>query len=482
MKRGGLRRAGLALLSLPVYLKILGIGALVAGLFGTVAGYRFHYSAAENLYGSLRSHVRAVSALLAERLTRPLVVDDLTEVQRTIQELADRMPEVAYILVKDAEGRVAASAGPAPVTEELALRQEDSVRVLTYEDGVVVEAQEHVLEGKAGHLVLGMRDTHVLEALASMKRTFNWTLAACILLGQGLALGLAWLVTRPILHLMETSDALARGDYRKRARVFSRDEIGRLAEAFNRMAESIQSYAQEVDEKERVRRDLLDRIVGSQEEERRRIALELHDNLGQSLSLILMQVRSCRDSELPELQHRLEDLIGTLISDVRRMAFALRPSVLDDYGLDVALRQYVDAINADSTVSFDFHVSGDCSRRLPRGVELSLYRIAQEALSNVLRHSGASNASVLLMLEEDRVTLLVEDDGRGFDLSQSGHGRQTLGIAGMRERAALSGGRLDLDTSPGHGTVVRVSVPLKAKSPEQGERREGSDDSTASGR
>jgi signal transduction histidine kinase len=159
----------------------------------------------------------------------------------------------------------------------------------------------------------------------------------------------------------------------------------------------------------------------------------------------------------------LEGLTDSLMRDIHRLAWELRPAALDDFGLEMALRRHVDEWAALSAVPVDFHSQGMGSSRLPPQFETTLYRITREALTNVFRHANAKRVSVLLERRADHVSLLVEDDGQGFDATATLRAPATqgkLGLLGMLERATLAGGSVQIESKPGAGTTVFVRIPL----------------------
>jgi signal transduction histidine kinase len=236
------------------------------------------------------------------------------------------------------------------------------------------------------------------------------------------------------------------------------------------LAEANSAMQEEVSERRRVeheRLDLLRRIVSTQEEERRRISRELHDQLGQSLTALRLKLEGLRQetgarSKLRPRIKELTEIAQRLDADVDFLAWELRPSSLDDLGLIVALSTYAQEWSRHSGVEVNFHSAGLGDARLAPLVETSLYRIAQEALNNVSKHAGATGVAMLLERRNEHAVLIVEDDGRGFDLERvkmSGTDRG-LGLVGMRERAALVGGTVEIESKPGEGTTVFVRVPV----------------------
>jgi two-component system, NarL family, sensor histidine kinase DevS len=212
-----------------------------------------------------------------------------------------------------------------------------------------------------------------------------------------------------------------------------------------------------VDLSRRVARDSLRRVVAGQELERRRLARELHDETGQALTSILLGLRALEDANTDVNVDELRMLVVTTLQDVRRLAVQLRPKALDDFGLVAALERLAQTFSESSGIRVQLEASIG-NERLPTEVETTVYRIVQEALTNVVKHAEASEVSILLVRREATLTAVVEDDGGGFDPQQARS--DSLGLEGMRERVALHDGRLTLESAPGSGTTLRVEVPL----------------------
>jgi signal transduction histidine kinase len=243
--------------------------------------------------------------------------------------------------------------------------------------------------------------------------------------------------------------------------LIAHDKIGRdqrFSSGDLRLAEQFALRASiAVDLSQRVARDSLRRVVAGQEVERRRLARELHDETGQALTSILLGLRSLEGSKDKANVDELRELVVATLQDVRRLAVQLRPKALDDFGLVPALERLVVTFSESSGIDVDLEARlGD--ERLPTDVETTLYRITQEALTNVVKHAEAKNVSVLLVRRDASVTAVIEDDGRGFD--PDAVDAERLGLEGMRERVELHDGRLTVETSPGTGTTLRVDVPL----------------------
>jgi signal transduction histidine kinase len=218
---------------------------------------------------------------------------------------------------------------------------------------------------------------------------------------------------------------------------------------------------------EMLRRQLIERGIELQEEERRRIARELHDQTSQRLTSVLMTLGVLAESEsLEETRAHVSELRAEVVQtleEVHDLALELRPRLLDDLGLAAALRQYLGEFRDRYRIPVDLQVVGLEDGRLPPRVETGLYRVAQQALLNIAGHAQAQSVGVLLEDRASLVVLVVEDDGIGFDVEEvmGSHVLQTnLGLYGMRERASLLGGTLTIESTPGEGTCVFVEVPL----------------------
>jgi signal transduction histidine kinase len=208
-----------------------------------------------------------------------------------------------------------------------------------------------------------------------------------------------------------------------------------------------------LEEKERQRAGLLQAWLRAQEEERGRIARELHDEVGQALTGLILGLEALPDDRA----RALKELARYTLAEVRRLALDLRPSVLDHLGLEAALERYVREFSARTGIAVD--LSYHLTRPLSRELETVVYRVVQEALTNVARHSGSPRAAVGVLEVEGEVRVFVEDEGRGFDPQGVGPGHQ--GLWGMRERVELSGGRLVVESAPGEGTRVQARLPLE---------------------
>lgn len=238
-----------------------------------------------------------------------------------------------------------------------------------------------------------------------------------------------------------------------------------VAEHTRELSDANEALRREIAERiesEETRLRLLRQLVRAQEDERRRISRELHDELGQKVTALGLKLSALKGrSDISEASRTqvasLERIVNDLDADVEFLVWKLRPTGLDDLGLAEALSDYV----SDWSLHFEIvtHFEAKLDGRLPAEIETVLYRIAQEALNNVAKHARAKAVDVLLERDADRISLRVQDDGTGFDTAAP-LGTKSLGLLSMRERAALVRGTVAIESRPDAGTIVRVTIPV----------------------
>ncbi|MCZ7567726.1 MAG: histidine kinase [Ardenticatenaceae bacterium] len=301
-------------------------------------------------------------------------------------------------------------------------------------------------------------------------------------------------LVRPVNNLTQAAQRIAGGDLDQPIAIGEGGEIGLLAQNLESMRRrlgasfrEIQAWNDELEdrvlqrtqeletlnealrEQEAVRRQLLARVITVQEEERKRIARELHDGTGQVLSSLVISLEAVQRSlpaEASDVRVRLgrtQDLIKQTVTDIRRLIADLRPGALDELGLVSAIRwcaeNRLDALGVD----YEVQARDLQTNRLSGTVETVLFRIAQEAIGNVARHAGATWVSISLARHDGQIRLVIEDDGKGFNpdaVQPARDGTHGLGLIGIRERASLIGGQTRIASRPGQGTRIEVEVPL----------------------
>ena len=306
----------------------------------------------------------------------------------------------------------------------------------------------------------------VMAAIAANANDELFGTQAAIVLGLAVALTIVFnvlLIQRRFQPLEELVDQMERADLSQPGANLSAggapggpEEVHRLHQAFARMLERLEAE----------RRRTSSAVLTAQERERTRVARDLHDEVNQSLTGLLLRLEATREKAPPELATELAEIRGLAnqaMQELIALARQLRPTALDDLGLEAALAGNVRELTRQGVIEAGFDAEGDLGH-LPEDVQLVVYRVAQEALNNAVRHAEATHVHVGLQRENDLVELSVRDDGRGFTFDQTGRG---LGIGGMRERALLVGGKFQIESRRGVGTRVRLRVPI-SRSDENG--------------
>ncbi|MDP2675634.1 MAG: cache domain-containing protein, partial [Dehalococcoidia bacterium] len=447
---------------------------------------------------------------------------DGSELAEIVQPVA--LGETGYAQIVDSRGNVLASTRP----EQLLERSDHEGQIASLiDEGRATSGTCHECHGAAGQQerktdVMAFAPLNTAPWAVLIRQSEKEALAPARALRQRallfgvpaflVALLFAWVtarsVLRPIGVLTTAARRIAGGDLSQPVPDLGKDEVGGLARTFEAMRvrlkqslEGIQSWNRQLEDrvhertreleasrdslrsaaeekaalyeelsrKEAARGELLRKVITAQEEERRRIARELHDETGQALTALAVGMDAAAlapETDMAGVRERLAELrtvAQDALEDVHRLIYDLRPSVLDDLGLVAGLRWYAETRLQPSGIRARVMVTGE-EKRLPAEVETALFRIGQEAISNIAWHAQASNVLLGLDFGDGNVALEVEDDGVGFDvagLTESADQGRGWGILGMRERASLLGGTLQITSEPANGTRVKVTVPLQ---------------------
>lgn len=363
-----------------------------------------------------------------------------TALQGLVERIAQSSPEVDAVEIVDGRSAVLAGVGP--------LHPQASTRIVTVPLG----------KGVNGTVRVAFLDAGIAAEVRQRVRRLHATITGIALLGLAVSWWLTVRLTHPIHELIGVTRAVKQGDYTARAPVRATDEIGQLAEAFNDMTAALAR-------KEQDRRLLLRRVIAAGEDERKRVARELHDQTGQTLTALIAGLSALEASPGARPSKDLSALAVQAYDEVHDLSRTLRPTVLDDMGLPGALQQHCRSFAERFGVRVDCDAVGIApGTRLAAEVEVALYRIVQEALTNAVRHGKAGTIQVLLQRTDGHILAVIEDDGRGFDPQRDASTDSTsahLGLLGIEERTALLGGRFRVESHPGGGAGLFVEIPIE---------------------
>ncbi len=441
---------------------IMGLGAVVVARGALLAAAR----------AELEQHAIAVANAVAARSLDSVLTHSTFSLHQLLTSVRDGDSDVRYIFVVDGRGQVVGHTfGNGFPTDLLrlqqpALEQPPLVTRVETEEGLVHDAAVLLPGGQFGFVRVGLAEDRLQMAARGLWAGMIQTLIAAGGVAVMAALFLSELLTRPLRPLIAMTRAVAAGDLSRQVPPGPPDEFGSLSESFNHMVSALGESRAELRAKEQARQDLLKRVISAQEDERRRISRELHDEAGQALTGMIVGLRSLiqeHPAAAPQAEELRQLAHGTL-EGLRHLSLELRPQALDDLGLPAALRRYASDYSNQHGILVDLQILGDATVRVPGPVETCLYRIAQEALTNSARHAASKHISLIFSLRPGTVSLIVEDDGIGFEpgevidhVSPDGRG---LGLYGMQERAMLIGGTVEIESSPGNGTSIFVTCPI----------------------
>jgi signal transduction histidine kinase len=454
--------------AVSVRTKILGIVLGLVLLLGLGLTLQVRATLTSAMDVQLEEQGISVTRDLAARSTDLILVNDLFAVHQLLRETQANNVNVRYAFIIDAKGQIAAhtfgeqgfpvgllTANSASATEH------HHTLVLNTEEGKVWDTAVPIFDGRGGVARVGLTEAGVRRTVDAVTAQLLFTTILVSLIGITVSALLTWILTRPILDLAQAAQAVGQGNLTQRVPRWANDEIGDLAVSFNSMTEALAKAEEERLEREQLRARYVSGVIAAQEEERKRIARELHDSTSQSLTSLMVGLRTFSDTSVsPSFRQRAEelrDVAAQTLDEVHNIALQLRPSVLDDLGLPAALERYITEYQQRYSLSVDLAMRGIDQYRLPTEVETALYRIVQEGLTNVARHAQAKTASVMIERRDGLVRAIIEDDGCGFQMNAA-HNR--LGLYGIRERAELLGGKLMIESEEMKGTSLFVEIPV----------------------
>jgi signal transduction histidine kinase len=474
---------------------------LILGAFTFIENQRHQEVVISNL-SLLAAHSGRV---VENNLRQQMLTSNFAELQQLLDSLGEE-DEFRVIYLLDTSGQVIFSPRGEGAGTRLDNRQQDcqpchrlspeerpgSV-VVTNTDGERVFRSMHPIENSPAcaqchdpqQEIIGLLLTDI--SMAPLETPLNNHLRESLLWWAGTILvtvlvvnvAASQLVLKRLERLAKAMAGVGRGQPTSPRLENGRDEIGELGEAFNDMAAQVEAHNAEVlalsDNLQRQssqRGELLKRLITAQEDERKRVARELHDELGQSLTGMALQIEMLQRNlpdDNPKAREQLEQnryLIKETTDKMYDLIVALRPSALDDLGLATAVKTQAERMFAGQGVNVHLDHSG-LSERLPPDIETTMYRIIQEALTNILRHAEASNIYITLACQDGSFDGEITDDGKGFDLDSLQRGMNETsgwGLSGMQERVTLCNGQMWISSKAGDGTRISIKIPIGNRS------------------
>ena len=469
--------------SLYYKINILVIGMIV--LSGIVIGIIMLNSTSQLLATQLDKRGIDIGNSIAALSSNDILLEDYFDISDRLNKTKNNNPEVRYILITDSAGRILASTfgnnlpkGLAsvrlPATEDLSVQDgnESWIKSLHSNEGQIREILFPIEEGNIGYVRIGLSEKIMQGLLAENIEKIILTVLFVSLLAAIGATRLSYLIVKPLRVLLESSHRIQQGDYNVRIKGQNTDEIGNLARAFNAMAHSLRKknrendrLLKEVQEKEEMRVSLIRNLFTVQEDEQRRLSRELHDETGQCMASLLAYIKVLHSkmttTEQKTLLAEARAVTVSVLERIRIMAVELRPPELDYLGLVAAMEKYIINFNTQNPLNVAF-TPPIKKLKMSNNTAVSLYRILQESMTNIVMHANAHNVDIMLTKVDRSICMQIQDDGQGMEdhAVEIARSNNRLGLFGMQERAELLGGVLTIDSKPGKGTRITVILPI----------------------
>jgi signal transduction histidine kinase len=466
---------------------------VILGIFAMIENFRQQEVILNHLTASATRSIRVIESSLRHSMLK----SDFSEVQNVLDSINNTEDfRVVYLL--DTNGKIIFAPNQVGVGTQLTNTAPGCIKchsmepddrpgsiIVDADDGQQVFRSMYPIRNSAecsschdprqkliGLLLTDIPVAPVEQALqAGFRQNLYWWFSMILLTAIIVNFSIDSLVIKRLKKLSQAIQGFGKGRHDIRLKNNSLDELGQLGESFNEMGQRIESdeiknqkLSNQLRKQHEQRGELLKRLITAQEDERKRVARELHDDLGQALSALSLQVQVLErlfdpdSDEAFEQLNKINDLITETTDRMYQLILALRPSTLDQYGLVVALRNHAERYLDGSGIRFTLKAN-EYTDRLPPDIETALYRVFQEALSNVIRHSQAKNVKITLEHRDGVFIGELEDDGKGFDLQKidnNGNDPRGLGMLSIKERIAQYCGQVDILSQPGRGTTIRV--------------------------
>jgi len=414
---------------------------------------------------------------LALSSSNVILLDDFYQLHELVSQALASSEDIRYILVFDAGKRLLAHSFQGGIPQGIlsfntpSISASEQVKLFVSNEGRIHDIIVPIEHGAVGFVRIGMTESYVNRLLLQHVGNIAIAFLLVCILAVFLSSAIAKKITRPIDALVQTAEAITQGNLVVRSNIADQAEVGKLAKAFDEMTFSLISAAKEKEgllseliEKEQLRNQLIQKLITAQEDERKRLSRELHDQTSQALTSLMLTMRILAEDATTESQKEAlrigRDVAASLLKEVREMAIELRPPVLDDLGLVPAMKKYIDQFALRHQLIIQFAAS-DNGAPIEGNIAIAVYRILQESLNNVVKHSGATSVRIIFNNDADNISIIIADDGCGISAGDLAKAMQNnrIGLFGMRERVELLFGRFEHNASAEGGAELVITIP-----------------------
>ncbi len=463
-----------------IYSQVNGLIVGLLLLLGLLIWLLVQHSTVDFLGHQMEKRGVDIGKYIAILSANDIVLDNNYALYERISNTRSNTEDVRYILITDSAGNIIVHTFTDGLPKKLndlaaaALTPGEAYRINRYEsnEGAIHEAIVPIENGDIGYVRVGMSDKHMQQFLNRKNTEIFVGILVMALAAAFAATGLTSVIIRPIRRLAAAVAEIRKGNLPEHVAAKGNDEVGLLTGAFNEMVDGLKQkqkenahLLEELRLKEAMRAELISKLFTIQEEERKRIARELHDEAGQSLTSLLAYLKVLASRSDDHKQHqvleKMRELAIGLLGEMKNMALELRPPVLDDHGIVAAMERHSRNFSLQYGILIRFSASVD-KLIVTNDVSLALYRILQESLNNIAKHAAARSVSVTVKVDLNTVILTVADDGIGIapQILEMSYENKQLGLYGMRERAELLGGTFVIQPGESGGTILMARFPV----------------------
>lgn len=457
--------------NVSIFIKILGISfglLLIAGIgFISVTNILMYKTLSDQLE---RNGIETLYALL-NKIEESIIMQNKLELFYVLENTKKNKREIIYLLLLDKYKNVKIIVPEMRITKDfinanMPDNNKENIKVIKTEKGLIHDIAIPIMGGELGVLRCGLSEKGITKLITNNIIKSAIYIFFILIIGIILAIRVIRLIYRPIKNLNNAVNEIAKGNFKIRLKPWALDEIGKLTQAYNKMAESLQKASGELKRKENLRQNLIKRIILAQEEERMRIARELHDSIGQLFSSLKLNLKSLELKLKNKRYNRriqyLYTLIDKLLDEIYSLIYELRPENLSDFGIIKTVENYIREYEKKIKIKTEFKTNIRKNLKLKFPVEINIYRIIQEALTNIQRHSKAKNVRIEFLKDKNNLLLNIQDDGIGFDIGKMFESaKKPLGVMGMNERTEILGGDFKIFSENKKGTRICIKLPIK---------------------
>ena len=456
------------LYGVPLYTKTLGLVIFTTLLIGVPTVFTVKTVFYDFNSKQLRELSYSLSKELAYQSVNYILDNDIFGLTRILRDAKKSNPDMLYAFVESPNREIIASTyGNAFPMDLLKVNnsslKRQSIKKIKTSDGVVFDASTPILNGDLGILRVGVSQKRSKIVINHLVYYIISIVILSIMISVILVGVTSWIVMRPIAELTKATKEILKGNFNFKINSPKyNDDIGKLVKSFNSMLEKLSFLENERKEKERLSKDFVNKIITTQEDERKRIARELHDEFGQFFAYVKMNLKLIEESSVlsdaKKVIANLKEHLNKEVELLHNMVKNLRPSILDELGLSKAIEFYLsEFVEKQYDIKVDYHSFNIEKRRFDPKIEISVYRIIQEAVLNSLKHAKAKHLRIFLEWNNGILRGIIEDDGIGFNLKEKD--KFGFGLYGMQERVSLLNGYIDINSEKNEGTVIVFNIP-----------------------